>query len=32
MQEQINVLLIEDNPGDTRLIRELFADLLTMVF
>ncbi len=26
MQEQINVLLIEDNPGDTRLIRELFAE------
>src|SRR5260370_2601007 len=24
--EQINVLLIEDNPGDVRLIRELLAD------
>ena len=26
MDNHINILLIEDNPGDTRLIRELFAE------
>src|SRR5260221_935799 len=26
MDNHINILLIEDNPGDTRMIRELFAE------
>lgn len=30
MDNHINVLLIEDNPGDTRLIRELFAEVKGM--